>query len=144
MSTTEVAAAAGMMCCASCGIAEVDDVKLMDCDDGCNLVKYCSDKCQENNRDRHEEECKKRKAELRDSDLFTPPDGSHLGECPICCLPLPIDVGSVFMGCCCKMLCKGCAYTNAQREFEAGLEQRCAFCREPVPTLKEEAERQCV
>ena len=26
-------------CCASCGIAEIDDIKLKDCD-GCDLVKY--------------------------------------------------------------------------------------------------------
>ena len=32
-------------CCASCGVAEVDDVKLVQCDD-CDLVRYCSDDCQ--------------------------------------------------------------------------------------------------
>ena len=77
----EVAAADGMMCCASCGIAAVDDVKLKKC--ACGLVNYCSDKCQDNRRDRHGEECMKRMAELRDRDLFTMPDGSHLGECLI-------------------------------------------------------------
>ena len=75
--------------CACCGTAAVvDNVKLKDCDAGCDLVKYCSDDCQENHREQHEEECMKRMAELRDDDLFTMPDGSHLGECPICCLPL--------------------------------------------------------
>ena len=29
-------------CCASCGIAEVDEIKLKKCDD-CDLVKYCSE-----------------------------------------------------------------------------------------------------
>ena len=29
-------------CCASCGIAEVDNVKLKECDD-CDLAPYCSD-----------------------------------------------------------------------------------------------------
>ena len=45
--------------CACCGIAGVDDIKLKDCDD-CDLVKYCSDECQEDHRPKHEEECKKR------------------------------------------------------------------------------------
>ena len=48
--------------CACCGIAPVDDIKLKLCDGGCDLVKYCSDVCQENHREQHEEECKGRKA----------------------------------------------------------------------------------
>eukprot|EP00985_Skeletonema_marinoi_P030768 scaffold33795_cov79-Skeletonema_marinoi.AAC.1 len=52
-------------CCASCGIAEVDDIKLKECDD-CDLVRYCSDKCQEDHRPNHEAICKERAAELRD------------------------------------------------------------------------------
>jgi hypothetical protein len=38
--------------CASCAKPEVDDVKLKKCDD-CDLVKYCSDDCQENHREQH-------------------------------------------------------------------------------------------
>ena len=53
----------GEMCCASCGIAGVDDVKLMPCD-GCDLVRYCGDACRELHKSEHEEECKKRNAEL--------------------------------------------------------------------------------
>jgi tetratricopeptide (TPR) repeat protein len=125
-------------CCASCGITAVDEIKLKKCPD-CDLVKYCSDDCQKKHREQHEEECRKRKAELRDRDLFAQPDGSHLGECPICCLPLSLNMTkSGFMGCCSKMICLGCAYANQKREFEAGLEKRCAFCREPLPKSKEE------
>jgi hypothetical protein len=76
--------------CACCGITGVDDVKLKDCNDGCDLVKYCGDGCQENHREQHEQECKKRKAKLHDKKLFTQPD-CHLGECPLCFLPLPLD-----------------------------------------------------
>ena len=130
---------ATMMCCASCGIAAIDDVKLKDCDGGCDLVKYCSDNCQENHRDGHEKECKKR---LRDKQLFTMPDGSHLGECPICCLPLPLDPKkSTMMPCCSNWICSGCCYANQMREIEAGLEERCVFCREPAPETDEEGER---
>lgn len=42
------------MRCASCGIAAVDDVKLKDCNGGCDLVKYCGDDCQENHREQHD------------------------------------------------------------------------------------------
>ncbi len=78
------------MLCANCGIAQVDDIKLKICDGGCDLAKYCSDKCQKNHRDQHEEGCNQRKAELHDKQLFEQPDGAYLGECPLCFLPLPI------------------------------------------------------
>jgi tetratricopeptide (TPR) repeat protein len=139
------AAAAGICCCASCGISQVDDVKLKKCDGGCDLVKYCSDGCQENHSEQHEEECKKRRAELRDRDLFEQPDESHFGECPICCLPLPLDpVKSIFMQCCSQLICRGCDYANQKREAEAELEHRCSFCREPAPKSLEEADKRCM
>ncbi len=125
-----------MICCACCGIAAIDDVELKDCDGGCDLVKYCSDGCQEYHREQHEEECKNYK------DLFTQPDGSHYGECPICCLPLSIDdTKSSLMSCCSKLICDGCCYANQKREHEAGLEQRCVFCREPVSKSDEESHK---
>ncbi len=40
---------------------------------------------------RNEEECKRQKASLHDRKLFSQPDQTHLGECLICFLPLPID-----------------------------------------------------
>jgi tetratricopeptide (TPR) repeat protein len=132
--------------CAFCGIAAVDEIKMKDCDDGCgHIVKYCSDACQENHTEQHEEECKKRLAEIRDIDLFTQPDGSHLGECPICCLPMSIvSKESALMSCCSKRICRGCEYANKKREKEVGLEQRCAFCREPVPKSEKEFEKRCM
>jgi len=139
MSTESAAAADIMVCCASCGIAEVDDIKLKMCNGGCDLMKYCSDECQNNNKEQHEESCRKRAAELRDKELLTQPDSSHLGDCPICFLPLPIDERkSTMMPCCSKLICDGCNYANQKREFEAGLEQRCAFCREPLVKTEEE------
>jgi hypothetical protein len=128
--------------CACCGIAEVDDITLRLCDGGCDLVKYCSDECQENHREQHEEECKTRKAELHDKKLFTQPDGNHRGECPICFLPMPLDYKkTTFMSCCCKTICKGCEYANLKRQMEEGLAQRCAFCREPLPRWQEEVDK---
>jgi len=133
-----------MMCCASCGIAAIDDIKLKKCDGGCDLVKYCSDECQEKHREQHEGACKKRLAVLRDRDLFTQPDSCY-DDCPICCLPLPIATSnstkSSLMPCCSKRICDGCDIANIQREREAGLDPRCAFCREPVARSKEEGDK---
>ena len=127
--------------CASCGQAEVDDIKLEKCD-GCDLVKYCSEWCLELHREQHEEECKKRKAELRDRDLFAMPEVSCYGECPICCLPLPIDTNkSTMAACCSKRICLGCNFANQMRERDQGLEHRCAFCREPLTKSQEEIKK---
>ncbi len=136
MSEEEAVAAVDEVC-ASCGKTAVDDVTLKKC--ACDLVKYCSVACQKNHRPRHKKMCKKRLAELHDNDLFEQPDESHLGECPICCLPLSLDMTkSGFMGCCSKLICNGCHHANRTREIEAGLEQRCAFCREPLSKSNEE------
>ena len=131
-------ATADMMCCASCGKAEVDNIKLKICT-ACKLVKYCSAGCQKNHRPLHRMACRQWAAEIRDDKLFQLPDGSHLGECPICCLPLPLDKNkSSISSCCCKMICNGCDYANQRREAEEGLEHKCAYCREPMPKTQEE------
>ncbi len=128
------------ICCASCGQAEIDDVKLKKC--ACGLVKYCSVVCQKNHRPQHKKMCKKRMAELRDNNLFMQPESSHMGECPICCLPLSIDPKkSSLMSCCSQVVCNGCNVANQEREIEAGLKVRCAFCREPTAKSKEEGEK---
>ena len=62
-------------CCASCGVVEIDDIKLVPCDD-CDLVKYCSDECRNNHKSEHKEACKKRAAELREELLFKQPEDS--------------------------------------------------------------------
>ena len=128
---------------ASCGIAAIDNITLKKC--ACNLVKYCSVDCQKNHRPQHKKLCKKRLAELHDKKLFTQPDISHWGECPICCLLLPIDMTkSIMMGCCCITICKGCDYANAKRENEQGLEQRCVYCREQALKSQEEGLKRVV
>ena len=126
------------ICCANCGIAAVDDIKLEECTD-CDLVKYCGDKCREEHRKEREEERKKRKGLLRDRKLFTQPDATHHGECPLCFLPLPIDpLKSGFYTCCSNMVCQGCVHAhlvaNIHDEDKAGA---CPFCREPAVDGKE-------
>ena len=139
----EAEAADMMMCCASCGKAEVDNIKLKLCT-ACKLVKYCSVDCQKNHRPQHKKACKKRAIEIHDDRLFRQPDQSYLGECPICCLPLPLgqDISKWGLNsCCCKRICAGCDHANKNREIEQGLEQRCPFCREVVPKTDEEADQ---
>ena len=126
--------------CANCGKSAIDDVKLKKC--ACNLVKYCSVDCQKNHRKQHKMACKKRAAELRDDKLFKQPDESHLGECPICCLPLPLDPNKWSVNsCCCKAICKGCFFANKLREAEQGLDPKCPYCRELMPKTDEEMEK---
>eukprot|EP00985_Skeletonema_marinoi_P020090 scaffold11772_cov183-Skeletonema_marinoi.AAC.9 len=128
-------------CCASCGITANDDVKLKKCT-ACHLVKYCGVKCQREHRSKHKRACKKRAAEIRDEILFKQPESSHFGECPICCLPLPLDEGkSIMMACCSQQICKGCSYTNAIREINDSIQQRCPFCRRPLPKTDAEVDR---
>eukprot|EP00984_Skeletonema_dohrnii_P022631 scaffold11731_cov74-Skeletonema_dohrnii-CCMP3373.AAC.2 len=121
------------LCCASCGIAEVDDIKLTTCDANCKLVRYCSVACQRDHLPIHEATCKKRVAELRDELLFAQPKSSHLGECPICFLPLPLDGrGKIMMkSCCSKVICDGCWYA---------MKRTCPFCRHPAPATKAEVD----
>eukprot|EP00985_Skeletonema_marinoi_P006188 scaffold2689_cov70-Skeletonema_marinoi.AAC.11 len=125
-------------CCASCGVAEVDgDIKLKECT-ACDLVRYCSDECQKNHKLQHEEACKKRAAELRDELLFKQPESTYLGDCPICCLPMPLDVQkSATYQCCSKVVCISCYYISGR-----SLQHRCPFCREPTPSTKKECEKQ--
>ena len=131
-----------MSCCASCGVAGGDDVKLMKCT-ACYLVRYCGVKCQKEHRKKHKKECKKRAAELRDELLFKQPEGTDLGDCPICCLPIPIitsqdAVRSTKYACCSKIVCDGCVHANDLREKEGRLPPSCPFCRKPTPKTDEE------
>ena len=128
-----------MMCCASCGTAEGDDIKLKYCR-ACYLVRYCSVKCQKEHRPQHKKECKKRAAEMKDEILFKQPESSHEGDCPICCLPLPIGpLESVLNPCCSKYICKGCNHANKKRLLEERLQNTCPFCRKAIPKSTEEA-----
>ena len=125
------------LCCASCGIAEVDDVKLTLCDANCTLVRYCSVTCHRDHQPLHEAMCKKRVAELRDDLLFRQPEISNFGDCPICSLPLALDASKhVIQSCCSKVICNGCSYANEIRERNAKLRQTCPFCRHYVPATR--------
>ena len=122
----DVDVAAANKRCASCGVAEINDIKLMISCDDCDLVSYyCSDKCQEDHRN-----------ELRDEILFRQPQSSHIGDCPICCLPLSLDASkSTMYSCCSKVICSGCSFANQEM---GGRLESCPFCRTPQPKSEEE------
>ena len=126
--------------CANCGIAEIDDIKLKECD-GCDLVKYCGEWCRVVHREQHEEKCKIRVAELHDRKLFRQPERSHLGECPLCFLPMPLDPDPhkyTFWPCCSTSICNGCDYANDKSNGG----DSCPFCREPTGNEEENKKRQ--
>ena len=120
-----------MSCCASCGTSEGDDgIQLRTCT-ACKSARYCSVTCQRNHRPQHKKACKKRAAELRDEILFRQPESSHMGDCPICSLPLPLEYdGSVHHECCSTLVCNGCVVANVKRIQEERLEHSCPFCRD--------------
>jgi len=141
MSAVDENSCVAMLCCASCGISEGDDIKLMKCT-ACKSVRYCSVKCQKNDWSQHKIFCKKRAAELRDKILFHQPGNIHCWDCPICMLPLPLGNEECTMySCCGKKICNGCDYANDVRQFEESLEPKCPFCRAPLPKTEAEIER---
>ena len=141
MSADDNEAEEEMSHCASCGKPENDDIKLRKCT-ACYLVRYCGVKCQKDHWKKHKRACKKRVAELRDELLFKQPESTHIGDCPICCLPLPLDPDkSSMMPCCSKLICIGCDYSNQKREIEGRIERKCAFCRHLRSKSKAEADR---
>eukprot|EP00984_Skeletonema_dohrnii_P005332 scaffold1874_cov89-Skeletonema_dohrnii-CCMP3373.AAC.9 len=128
-------------CCASCGMAEIDDIKLKECA-ACGLVKYCCDECKQDHKSHHEEDCNKRAAELRDELLFKQPESSYLGDCPICCLPMPFDAKkSIMYHCCSKVICDGCDHANRMREIRGKLKFKCPFCRKLTVETDEERDK---
>mmetsp|Transcript_5917 Transcript_5917/g.9154 ORF Transcript_5917/g.9154 Transcript_5917/m.9154 type:complete len:480 (-) Transcript_5917:131-1570(-) len=129
-----------VVCCSSCGVFEDEDTQLKTCD-ACDLVQYCSDDCQKEHRQAHEESCQKRAVELHDKILFQQPEGTHIGDCPICLLPLSDDISMFVMeSCCSTFICNGCSHANRQRELEDNLPQKCPFCRVTPPETNEEGE----
>lgn len=78
--------------------------------------------------------CKKRVAALRDELLFALPERCHLGDGPICFLPMPLPTNQrVITLCCSKIICIGCSYSDKKRQITQALEQTCPFCRELLP-----------
>ena len=80
---------------------------------------------------------------MEDELLFKQPESNHLGDCPICLLPISIDTlqgtaRHTTYDCCSKVVCNGCIHANLLREREARLPPSCPFCRTPEPKTDEE------
>ena len=119
--------------CANCGITENNNINKLKTCTACKSVQYCGIKCQKEHRKIHKDFCKQRAAELRDEILFRQPEGTHYGDCPICCLPIPLDNVRGLQTCCGKYICAGCINANLDRELSEKIRPRCPFCRKPVP-----------
>ena len=120
--------------CANCGVSGGNGVNLRACA-ACHLARYCGVKCQKEHWSKHRTDCKKRAAELHDELLFKQPESTHLGDCPICLLPLMIDeTKAITMSCCSQMLCQGCFVFNKWREAVERLPMCCPFCRKEEPS----------
>jgi len=75
---------------------------------------------------------KRRVAELHDDAvLYRQPRSTHLGECPICFLPMPLDGKKwSFWPCCSTHICKGCIYANyISNKNNKAKAWSCPFCR---------------
>ena len=92
--------------------------------------------------DHRQAACNSPAAEMSDNILFKQPDSSHLGDCPICILPLSLDTSkSVMQSCCTKLICIGCYYASIKHEVETKFGKRtCPFCRQPEPNTEAEIE----
>ena len=119
--------------CAACG---KEGGNLNTCNK-CNMVKYCNAACKKKHRSKHKKVCERRVAELHDEALFKEPPPRE--ECPICFLPLPLDVRqTTFNSCCGKLVCNGCIYVMIDEAVGRGKIGLCAFCREPDSSEEEE------
>ena len=126
--------------CANCGKGDESAGDLKSCT-ACKLVKYCNRDCQIAHRPQHKKACKKRAVELHDEALFNDPPPRE--ECPICMLPLPLDVTeSSFVPCCGKTICNGCVYAMTLEEIRKGKKDEevslCPYCRTPHESSVEE------
>ena len=77
--------------------------------------------------------------------LFQQPESSHHGDCPICCLPIPLVGKSKFATteCCSKMIYEGCIFTDKYCQWEMKGQLRnfpfeCLFCGHSLPKARQE------
>jgi len=118
--------------CASCGKEGNSDN--MNICNRCKMVTYCNAACKKKHRSKHKKKCDRQVAELYDEKLFKEVEPE---ECPLCLLPLPIDIGqSAFHSCCGKTVCNGCIYEMA---MSGGGKDLCPFCRTPPASSDEES-----
>jgi len=75
------------------------------------------------------------KKKISDKVLFQEPPPKE--DCPICMLPMPHSLGvcgvtTIYMSCCGKMLCSGCALATREEIKEGNMKKLCPYCRIPI------------
>ena len=121
--------------CANCG-KEGSNLNICN---KCKEATYCNAACKKKHRSKHKKQCARRVTEMHDEALFREPPPEH-GDCPICFLRLPtMGSGQSYMSCCGKILCGGCCYAPVyDNQGKTIAEEKCPFCRTPVPTSNKE------
>ena len=124
--------------CANCG-KEGDNLNICN---KCKEATYCNAACKKKHRSKHKKQCEKIVAELLDEALFREPPPEY-GDCPICFLRLPtIESGRRYVSCCGKILCSGCFHADVyDNHGNVIADEKCPFCRTPVPTTIAEANK---
>ena len=126
----------GMSTCAECG-KEGDSDEMNNCNK-CKMVKYCNAACKKKHRKKHKKACEGRVAELHDEQLFKEPPPPN-EECPICMLPLPLDLNQIqFQNCCGKRICVGCIYGMVMSNAKNKEDKICPYCRTPGSSTEDE------
>ena len=128
------------MLCAFCDKVITDDEEVITCG-CCEAAIYCRRKCQKSHWSTHQRDCELRSVVLQDDLLFQQPAKTHLGDCPLCCLPIPVlecyDGGSFLLNernfyklypCCMKIVCHGCISARSLVERSVGISPNCPFC----------------
>ena len=126
--------------CAACGKEGGDGDNMNTCNK-CKMVTYCNAACKKKHRSKHKKKCDRRVAELHDEALFKEPPTRE--ECPICFLPIPVDMTqSTIPACCGKLICIGCLVGMISEQMKKGKKEEelgiCAFCRTPKASSDEE------
>ena len=122
----------------------INDIMITCAANKCKAVKYCNAACKKKHRKTHKKKCEIRAAELHEEALFKepplPPE-----ECPICFLPMPLDVEyTTFKLCCGLVIYNGCIYAMVGEELRKDNSKpdeelsTCAFCRTPEIISDEE------
>ena len=120
--------------------AKVDEIKLKEC----NESSDGGSRPKEDTLKDIEGAPKKTEIEVTDEILFKQPESSHLGDCPICIIPLSLSENQwKTTGCCSQTICIGCNFANQRREYEMNmrLEPKCPFCRVPIPKTEKQNSR---
>jgi len=126
--------------CANCGKEGANNV----CNK-CKQVKYCNAACKKRHRHKHKKDCEEhvrlaaeRAARLHDEGLFKQPPTKE--DCPICFLRIPnLNSGWKYQLCCGKQICMGCYYAPVYDNQGNKVDNKCPFCRIPMPKSDEEA-----